>query len=595
MYTLGGSPPVTDNNRRPSLSMMQAFRHSPGTLIVHALLVAMLCSLPQWIGVWQNHGDYSPFSVSPAVSAITFDETHAYAPPARRLLSIGKIRAEVDNYENRNLSAGIPFVPTAILGGMGWALGSLERSFVAADLIFPALLFVLFYAIAATVVEESILRLLVAWSTVIVPFGVLNSIWLGDDAHIAPLELTRTPQPEISFLALILAAALLGKAIAEESDWLWTLAAGTLSGIVVYCYYFYAVAWGATLGLLLILGLVWKIRLVWRRAASALGLMLLLSIPYAVATVRGKEQGGQTYLLERMGAFTHRPDFVPLFFGLVLTVALLVSGRDFCRLRPIYFVLTLLIAGSLLGMNLQILSGYETQHWHFWKRLALPVFFFVVASALAHSVEESFARKIATVRKIAQVLLSLLILETAARLAYAGVLTAPYYRASNPDIAMLVWVRSHLPDNQVIGTADPKLILLIPALTADYTYVPSGLRSLTSTGGIVNRYFEIACLLGLSEADVVREAAVPNHLGHSSELLQVLGLSYTGDRAIYQWFVNQYKAQATCGAPKWRLDYLAVPAGTTAETAARKRFPSAPIVYRSSEWELLELRHAGPS
>ena len=198
---------------------MQAFRHSPGTLIIHALLVAMLCSLPQWIGVWQNHGDYSPFSVSPAVSAITFDETHAYAPPARRLFSTGKLRAEVDNYENRNLSAGIPFVPTAILGGMGWALGSLERSFIAADLIFPALLFVLFYAIAATVVQDSILRLLVAWSTVIVPFGVLNSIWIGDDARIAPLELTRTPQPEISFFVLILAAALLGRAIEEESDW----------------------------------------------------------------------------------------------------------------------------------------------------------------------------------------------------------------------------------------------------------------------------------------------------------------------------------------------------------------------------------------
>ncbi len=570
--------------------MRQAFRQSPGTLIIHAMLVAVLCSLPHWTAIWQNRGDYSPFSVSPAVSAITFDETHAYAPPARRLLSTGKIRAEVDNYENRNLSAGIPFVPTAILGGMGWALGTLERAFIAADVVFPALLFVLLYAVAATGMRNSILRLLVVWSTIIVPFGLLNSIWMGDDARIAPLEITRTPQPEISFLALILAAALLGKAIKKDSDWFWALAAGTLSGIVVYSYYFYAVALGATLGLLLILGVVWKLRLVWTRAASALCLMILLSVPYAIATVRGKEQGGQTYLLERMGAFTHRPDFVPLIFGLVLAAALLAFGRDFCRLRPIYFVLTLLIAGSLFGMNLQILSGYETQAWHFWKRLALPIFFFVLASALAHRVEESFADRNATVRKFAQVLLTFLILETAARLAYAGVLTAPYHRSSNPDVAMLLWTRSHLPDNQVIGSADPKLILLIPALTADYTYVPSGLRSLTSTGDIVNRYFKIACLLGLSSADVAREAAVPNHLGHSAELMQVLGLSYTGDQAVYQWFVNQYKPQNTCGAPRWRLDYLAVPAGTPAEAAAEARFHAARIVYRNSAWELLDVR-----
>lgn len=573
--------------------MMQAFRHSPGTLIIHALLVAMLCSLPQWIGVWQNHGDYSPFSVSPAVSAITFDETHAYAPPARRLFSTGEMRAEVDNYENRNLSAGIPFVPTAILGGMGWGFGSLERAFIAADLIFPALLFLLFYVVEATVLQDVSLRLLVAWSAIIFPFGLLNSIWMGDDARIAPLELTRTPQPEISFVVLILAAALLGKAIKEESDWRWTLAAGVASGVVVYCYYFYAVAWGATLGLLLILALIWNFPLTWTRAACALGLMLLISVPYAIVTVRGKEQGGQTYLLERMGAFTHRPDFVPLFFGLGLTIALLVFGRNLCERHPTYFVLTLVIAGSLFGMNLQILSGYETQPWHFWKRLALPIFFFVVASALAHSVEGSFVRKIATVRKIAQVLLASLILETAARLAYAGVLTAPYQRASNPDVAMLVWVRSHLPVNQVIGTADPKLILLIPALTADYTYVPSGLRSLTSTENILSRYFEIACLLGLSPADVAREAAIPNHLGHSTELLQVLGLSYTGDRAVYRWFVSQYRTPAACQAPSWRLDYLAVPAGTLAEKHAMERFPIARMVYHNSGWELLDVRQGG--
>ena len=572
---------------------MRAFRQSPGTLIIHALLVAVLCSLPHWTGIWQNRGDYSPFSVSPAVSAITFDETHAYAPPARRLLLTGNIRAEVDNYENRNLSAGIPFIPTAILGGMGWTLGSLEKAFIAADVVFPALLFLLLYRVAAGMVRDSSLRLLVAWSTIVVPFGLLNSLWLGDDARLAPLEITRTPQPEISFFALIFAAALLGKAIEEESSWVWTFAAGTLSGVVVYCYYFYAVAWGATLALMLILGLTWKLIAVWMRAALALCLMLLLSFPYVMVGVRGKEQRGETYLLERMGAFTHRPDFIPLFSGLALTCALLVYGRSFYKRQPLYFVLTLLIAGSLFGMNLQIISGYETQRWHFWKRLALPVFFFVIVSAIVHQAEKSFLGRMATLRQCAQVLLAILILETAARLTYAGLLTAPYQRASSPDVALLSWVRSHLPDDQVIGTVDPKLILLIPAFTADYTYVPSGLRSLTSTESIVSRYFEIACLSGLSPAEVAREAAVPNHLSHSSQLLQVLGLSYTGDRAVYQWFVNQYKPKSVCGSQKWRLDYLVLPAGTPAEAPAKERFPAAPIVYRNSAWELLEVRQAG--
>ncbi len=573
-----------------SLSVMRARGQSPGTLALHALLVAVVCSLPHWTGIWQSHADYSPFSVSPAVSAITFDETHAYAPPARRLLSTHRIRAEVDNYENRDLSAGIPFVPTAILGAMGWMLGSLEKAFIAADMLFPAILFLLLYAASAAVVRDSTLRLLLAWGTIIIPFGLLNSIWMGDDARIAPLEFTRTPQPEISFTVLIAAVLLLGKAIREDSAWRWTLAAGFASGVVVYCYYFYAVAWGATLVLLLILALIWRFRFVSARAASALCLMLLLSIPYAVATVRGKTQGGQSYLLERMGAYTHRPDFVPLFSGILLCAVLLVFGREFCRRQPAYFVLTLLVAGSLFGMNFQILSGYETQRWHFWKRLALPVFFFVVASGAAHRIEEAFADKIARTRAVAQMLLAILILETAARLGYAGILTAPHHRVSDPDFAMLVWVRSHLPENQVIGSTDPQLILLVPALTADYNYVPSGLRSLTSTGDIVARYFEIACLLDLSRADVARAAAIPNHLGHSTELLQVLGLSYTGDRSVYEWFVNQYNTGHTCAAPRWRLDYLAVATGTPALSAAKARFPAERPVYRNAKWQLLELR-----
>jgi hypothetical protein len=572
-----------------SASSVSISRNLYWPLSVHALLLAFLVSLPHWLILCKNHGDYSPFSVSPLVSALTFDETHAYAPPARHFMSTGAISAEVDNFERRDMSAGIPFVPAAILGSMGWVLGSLEWAFIIADCLFPTALFLLFYWLTGLLIRERGFRLLVAWSSVLVPFGLLNSLWLGDDALIAPLEITRTPQPEISFLFLICAAVLLGRGLVSPPTLKWTVAAGAASGAIVYCYYFYALAWGITLGLVLFFGLRWKARLVWPRLMIVLCIMILLAVPYVIASLRGQAQGGQAALLERMGAYTHRPDVLPLTAAFLLTVALLVFGRKFCSKQPMYFLLTALVAGALYAMNFQVLSGYETQPWHFWKRLALPICFFLIVSLVMRLAEATARQTMNRLRVGARVILFLLIIETGARLTYASVSVAPFHRATNSSVAMLRWVRSHISAGQVIGTVDPQLILLIPALTADYTYVPSGLRSLTPTTEIVGRYLELAGLLGLSTSEVAREAAIPNHLGRSTELLQVLGLSYTGDHTVYEWFVNQYReAQLAHDHISWRLDYLVIPARLS-EDPVKRQFPSTRVIYKNSDYCLLKL------
>ncbi|MDQ2842693.1 MAG: hypothetical protein M3Y72_16970 [Acidobacteriota bacterium] len=425
-----------------------------------------------------------------------------------------------------------------------------------------------------------------------IPFGLKNFFWLGDDALTAPLEITRTPQPEISFLVLLAAVAITGRALGSGSRWNWTVAAGVASGAVIYCYYYYALAWGIALVLMLVSGLIWNVRARWLCIAKTLFIMLLVSLPFGITAVRGKLQGGQTYLLERMGAFTHGPDFFPLICALLLTLLLFKFGKQFCRAQPTLYLLALLVAGSLYGMNFQIFSGYETQRWHFWKRLALPVCFFLLATAAGFFAEKILVLKIRRAQLAAYFLFALLVLNTTTRVACAALNTAPFQRASNPQIAMLRWARSNLPSNRVVGTVDPELILLIPALTSDYSYVPSGLRSLTSTEEIVSRYFELACMLGLSPSQIEKAAAVPNHLAHSTELLHTLGLSFTGDPSVYRWFVNRYRSDhAQCRGPSWRLDYLAIPAGdSSAEAAIAERFPGARVIYRNSEYLLLETK-----
>lgn len=581
-------------------------------LLFHCVLAAFVCSLHHWTALLINRGDYTPFAVSEAVSALTLDETHAYAPPAQRFLLTGRIPAEVDNYERRNSTAGIPFAPAAILGSMGWLLGGLGRAFIAADVIFPACLFLFFYWFTADLIGRQSLRLLVAWSTLLVPFGLKNAFWFGNDPFVAPLEVTRTPQPEISFLLLMGVVALTGRAIQQKASWWWTIAAGFASGLLIYSYYFYAVGWTVALLLLIVFTLSWKHPHAARRAACIFALMGVVGIPYALITIEGKRQGGQTYLLERMGVYTHTPDIPYLLLAIALSVALFLLGRRFLNAEPRYVVLVFLIIGGVWGVNSQIVSGYNAQHWHFWKRLVKPAEFLLFACVAGRLAEQFWMRRGRKLQTLAVALIVCVVLNAAARQCYSAAQIAPVQRATNPRIEILSWARQHLSTGHVLGTLDPDLILLIPALTADYTYAPSGLRSLTPTDEIVARYYELAAWLDTSDADLMRIMRAPRHYEPSqAQLLFALRL-YDGSKTNWSAgqavsssamrpidnsvlsaaFLEQYRRfRAVHPSPRLRgrLDDLILPAQASLPSNVAPAFPRARIVHTNSEFALIEL------
>src|SRR5207249_931355 len=66
----------------------------------------------------------------------------------------------------------------------------------------------------------------------------------------------------------------------------------------------------------------------------------------------------------------------------------------------------------------------------------------------------------------------------------------------NPDIDVLLWVRSHLPLDSVIGSNDGNLLMLIPAIAGTWTFVPMGTRSMASNAEILTRYLLLCRLEG---------------------------------------------------------------------------------------------------
>jgi hypothetical protein len=526
-------------------------------------------------------------------------------------MALGQLPAEVDNYERRAFSAGVPYLPAVILGSMGRVLGSLEWAFIAADVLFPAFAFGLLYAASKELVESTTSRLLLAWSALLIPWGPRNFLWYGYDSFLAAPDFSRTPQPEISFTLVLLAVVLSGRALASKKLGT-TIVVGVISSLIVYSYYFYAIAYSIMIGLLFISALFWCNWDVAQRAAVVLGIVALGSLPYILVIARGKAEGGQTDLLARVGTYTHTPRVIPL---LCLVLGLLLFWSFGKRLlaqqehQTRVGIFVLLLLSGLAGLNFQILSGYDAQHGHFWNRLILPVAFFLCGCSLLMVAERRWNRQ--RLLKILVVgTLILVAFNAGIRQLFVGVHISEPQRASRPEIELLKWAQSNVPTGSVIGTVDPNLILLIPAISANFTYVPSGLRSLTPTAEIVKRYYELASLLDLSPQEVESLALTPSHDSKDAQLFLVLragdiksvtsstisqntksDLSWA--RYVYapRTFAEGYsRFLQTPNTRGHRLDYLVSRSDTSIPLSIKAEFIHAKVVHANERYQLIDLR-----
>jgi len=72
---------------------------------------------------------------------------------------------------------------------------------------------------------------------------------------------------------------------------------------------------------------------------------------------------------------------------------------------------------------------------------------------------------------------------------------------------MVQWLRGHEIQHRVIGTTDPDLCVLIPALTTNWTFVPVADRTMASQNEILTRYLVVARLAGNNSSEVAANLA----------------------------------------------------------------------------------------
>jgi hypothetical protein len=501
------------------------------TPLLWALVSALLCSLGHWVILAKNHGDYTPFAVSPPVSSISLDETTSYAPAARRFMTTGRLPAEVDDHELR-AAAAVPFLPLALLGAIGRLFGSLDAAFIAADVIFPAIAFGLFYAISSGVVASATHRAAASLASLFIPFGPRNFFWSGYDALLAKPDFARTPQPEVSLVVLLAAATLTARALRTDRK----AAAVVVSAAVIYCYYFYAIAWLIALTLAVICAFIYGRRQIARRALIILGGTILLGSPYFAVGLIGQLQGGQGNLLARVGAKTHAPYLPGLALLLVGAGVLWRFGRDFLQRdeewRERLGVLCLLALAGVAGLNAQVLTGYDAQHTHYWNRLVLPLAALIAACAGFRYIEKAMPER-GRLFEVASLAISiLLVANVGVRQIAVAELTAPSLKASRPEVEILDWTARNTAPGEVIGALSPNIILLTPALTADYAYVPFALRSLDSDADILDRYLQLALACGVTPERFAAIARAPGPTWIPSYLAYTLGRGLSAQAVI---------------------------------------------------------------
>ena len=109
---------------------------------------------------------------------------------------------------------------------------------------------------------------------------------------------------------------------------------------------------------------------------------------FFVITVVGLQSQVTINLIERIGAFTRDMSAINLGLAAILSIAVIWLYAQ-TRMQPLVIALAFVMVGGALGLNVQVLTGYDAQHWmHFTNRIIQPLFFYSWCGHLAVPAKE---------------------------------------------------------------------------------------------------------------------------------------------------------------------------------------------------------------
>lgn len=473
---------------------------------------------------------YDPLQFSSGEgSSITMEEVYTYVPEVREILE-GKIWVSDTQVAEYNGKPN-PFIGETglawIMAGMAKLTGSTESAFIVADFIFPALTFLLAYAIVWVFTQNRIISsaagvTLVLWPELVVLFPYPNSLISSAKAAIDPrdfLFIARNFHPQLSLPAYLGAFLLVILAIKKKKIWL-SILAGVSVGFLFYTYIFNWTAFVFGIAIFTICGTFsWKVsqtshrRQQWRHFFIVAVITGLLAIPYFVSVWQFRASSlAQDFFaklsLPKRGFFdlTARHWIFVLLFLIVDFRYLWRTEKETPRKReesPLLrleriLLVCLWIAPLILPDLMQSIFGRDLEGKHWVRRIGYP--FSIIGLAIV-------ASQIVNKKWIKLVFLPLILVV----LAYGSVrqinmsLKSATAYAQNPTKQELYdWVNQNTPPGSVIASLGWDTVVNIPAKTHAFNFSPIGMRTIAPTDEAIDRFLWAAALYGANDEYIER-------------------------------------------------------------------------------------------
>ncbi len=556
-----------------------------------ALLIGFLFLLPHIAGIATagSFRAYTPFSVITPSNVIS-DESFLYGAQTNTMLQQHRRADDTDSWEGRNTWFPYSFLPesveavTAAVLAPGHPRTGLKLAQILFHFAFPAIMAALLMALFDLPEIPTSLAALLALTVMVASFSartLTGSVLAvlshsGGAAFANPLQASRNPNPNVSFVIVLVAIWLAVRACRSLSNRSFAIA-GVVGGLLFYCYTFYAIAWSAACLLLALASLVPVLRLP-RGFLRMLAATVVTALPYLAWVHVSKRSGVYVQRTGRLGmVYSHRlpPESLhtSLEFGIplfVLLITWLLVLRRHVQQRPggenaysAILVTTALGLGGIAGLDMQIVTGFNVQaDFHYTHMVIQPAAVLIVALLIACLLGRRGARWVA-IPGFVVLWIACALIE-----AHAGIASAPYQQLPAGDAVLFDWLETHTRPGDVLATTNLRLCMETPLFTHNRLLVANGTRASGSDEQLLERLLVANRLSGATEQQVRAELAVGDalpdavpfetygtYLFEQSPLLNPY-THYLTDAAVASALEQYSRLNVDRELTRYRVDYL---------------------------------------
>lgn len=465
-------------------------------------LVSLIYGLPNLLLTYKLGNDYAPLVIT-KYSPIARDEAYAYAPQVKHILE-GNLTVQdilVEEYKNYPTPFFGETLPAQIFALLATLTGSIPKAFVAADFIFPPIIFLLLFLLSRILIKDQLLALAAALVATIsrdliavLPYPHETFLYLTNaEGRNYFLHLARAFHPQLTFIFFLTAFLSLKNLIEKPGKLVYILFMGISFGALFYSYLFYWTYFVGFTGLVFLYLLLKKEIIVLKNLMSASVIAAIIALPYFLNMFKFYQLDlASDFILKSSSPHVGIP--LTIFRYLVIAIAFLFLFKAQAKEKlPKMLIFLFLLSGVLLPVISNLVIGQNLETMHYVRRALMPIATVVLTATIVKLIDkrETFVR-ITSILAIVGVLVF-----AAKSQIIAANLVAKYHTIDQDQQFLFWWLNQNTKPNDVVGSLDTTFNQYLSLYTHNKLYFPPTDRTITPTEEGTIRYTTLANLLGI--------------------------------------------------------------------------------------------------